>query len=360
MGSFSRDAGRLLLVICCAFTCIPMGCASSRGGLVTPEEPVLFPLPPDPPRVQFLTSITRSDEIVVAESAFQRFVTGSEGPVAAIQGPWGVAANDNKIYVCDLRQRTVVVIDLAEERFRSIGDTGRGKLRKPVQCDFDSDGNLLVADRERRQVVVFGPDEKYLREYGPIDDAFLPLDVEARGNELFICDLGNRCVQVLDRTTGEVLRRLGGPDTFARPTSLALDPDGNCFVVDSIRNQITVLSPDGVELRQLGSPGDVVGSFGRARGIDIDQDGNVFVADAASEVCQIFRPDGEVALYFGGPGNAPGSLYLPAGVCVTTTGLEPLRKFFSDEIIIDRLVIVISQFGTRIVNIYGFGEPNAT
>ena len=101
----------------------------------------------------------------------------------------------------------------------------------------------------------------------------------------------------------------------------------------------------------------MVGTFGRARGIDVDPDGNAYVTDAASEVCQIFTPDGEVAMFFGGPGTGPGNLYLPAGVCVTETGLEPLRPLFDDSIDIDRLIIVISQFGPRIVSIYGFGEP---
>ena len=354
--------GRTRRAIRIALALLPLtlalaGCASPPGGLITPEPPVLYPLPPDLPRVQFLTSITRSDEIVPPDSAFQRFVVGNGGPVVAVQGPWGVTARDDKIYVCDLRQRTVLVIDLANRAFRAIDTSGRGVLRKPVQCDFDAAGNLLVADRERRQVVIFGPDEKYRGEVGPLDDAFLPLDVEERDGELFVCDLGNRCVQVIDAETGALLRRIGGPDHFSRPTNLALDDAGDVHVVDAIRNQITVFRPDGTEVRKLGGPGDVIGTFGRVRGIDIDADGNIFVADAGSEVVQIFRPDGEVAMFFGGPGTDPGCLYLPAGVCVTTTGLEPLRSFFSDEIDIDRLVIVISQFGARIVNIYGFGTP---
>ena len=77
--------------------CLLAGCASPPSGLTTPEEPVLFPLPPDPPRVQFLTSITRSDAIVEPESAFQRFVVGAEGAAAAIQGPVHPIAHRNTV-----------------------------------------------------------------------------------------------------------------------------------------------------------------------------------------------------------------------------------------------------------------------
>ncbi|MFQ5653551.1 MAG: 6-bladed beta-propeller [Planctomycetota bacterium] len=318
--------------------------------------PVLYPPPPAPPRVQFLTSFRTSADIEKGPSAFERFVLGKERTLSAIQGPWGIAFRDGRAYVCDLKQRTVIVLDLEAREFRSIDDLGAGKLRKPVQCGFDAEGNFYVADRERRQVVCYDPEMRYLRAYGPLDEGFTPVDVVVDGERVYVCDIGNRLVQIFDRSSREWLRSIGDPASLTGPTNIALNRAGECHIVDTIRNRVLVYDEEGRQVRQIGDRGDVVGQFGRAKGIDIDDEGYVYVVDAASEVCQIFTPEGEIALFFGGHGVGPGDLYLPTDVYLAREGFEYFDKHRDPGFQIEYLIFIVSQFGPRLVNVYAFGK----
>ena len=135
-----------------------------------------------------------------------------------------------------------------------------------------------------------------------------------------------------------------------------MDEAGNLYVVDTILCAASVFDPSGEFLRQIGSPGDVVGQFARPKGIAIDPDGFAYVVDSAFENCQIFTPDGEIALAFGGAGNLPGSMSLPTQVIISREGTEHFARYTAPGFDVRYLVFVINQFGPWKVNVYGFGR----
>src|SRR5689334_13767982 len=57
------------------------GCASPRtASTPTPDKPLVWPAPPDPPRFSYVRSITRPADLGIKTSAFKRFgqwITGS-------------------------------------------------------------------------------------------------------------------------------------------------------------------------------------------------------------------------------------------------------------------------------------------
>src|SRR3990172_10764660 len=64
-------------------------------------ERVFSPSPPQPARLQFLTSLAGARDIEPQKSAFEKFVTGQQDSEKRLDKPYGVAIHDGKIYVCD-------------------------------------------------------------------------------------------------------------------------------------------------------------------------------------------------------------------------------------------------------------------
>jgi len=75
--------------------------------------------------------------------------------------------------------------------------------------------------------------------------------VDVDGN-IYILDAGNYRIQKYD-PEGEFLTSFGrkgqGPGEFERPLSLALDSSGNMYIADQGKNRVVVLTPEGKELR---------------------------------------------------------------------------------------------------------------
>ena len=80
--------------------------------------------------------------------------------------------------------------------------------------------------------------------------------------------------------------------------------------------RVQVLDPDGKPVATFGGIGDAYGQLARAKGIALDSDGNIYVVDAAFNNFQIFNREGQVLLAVGVAGLAPGQFWLPAGAAI--------------------------------------------
>jgi len=320
---------------------------------------VFFPEPPDPPRIQFLTSFTGARDIEPPKSAFERFITGEKDDVRRLDKPYGVAIHDGRIYVCDTNAG-VIVFDLKNRRYEFLkGAIGQGKLIQPVNISIDEKGNKYVTDPLRKQVVVFDRNDLYVRSYGIIED-WKPVDAVPFGDELYVADIKNGEIKVLDILTGEINRtfgRKGDPTEWLdRPTNLVFDKEGILYVSDAGRFQIVKFDRDGHFKGTIGRLGVNLGHFARPRGVAVDREGRVFVVDAAFFNVQVFNRDGFLLMFFGGGGTAPGKLVLPAEVVVDYDNIDYFRQYAAPDFEVEYVVIVTSQFGDRMINVYGFGK----
>ncbi|TNF32009.1 MAG: hypothetical protein EP329_11400, partial [Deltaproteobacteria bacterium] len=322
------------------------------------EQPVFFPSPPAQPRFQFLGSIS-SEEDLGSSSSFEAFLVGGEVDTRKLVKPYGAALHGKKLYVTDTVLGSVVVIDPEEGFLPLRGAVGLGALKTPINITITDAGDKLVADTGRGQVVVYGPDDRYVRAYGS-PEQFKPTAVAVTSDLLFVCDVRDSEIEVLSRETGDVVRKIGGlgvePGKFRLPTNLALGPDGNLYVTDTGNFRIQKLSPTGEVLGTFGAAGDSPGTFTRPKGIAVDDAGRIYVADAAFENVQVFDADFRLLLVLGGPGERPGNLALPAGVSVAAKVPEIYRDLADPQFDVDHLVIVVSQYGARRVNLYAFGD----
>jgi len=86
------------------------------------------------------------------------------------------------------------------------------------------------------------------------------------------------------------------PGQFASPTGVAVDGQGNVYIVDSGNNRIQKLSPAGEPLAQWGTLVSDPGQFNGPQGVAVDSQGNVYVADnppTPNRPIQKLSPSGE-------------------------------------------------------------------
>jgi DNA-binding beta-propeller fold protein YncE len=117
--------------------------------------------------------------------------------------------------------------------------------------------------------------------------------------------------------------RAGGPaplpgagpegETFARPTDVAWDAQGNIYVADGYGNaRIAKYDRNGKWIRNWGSRGSGEGQFNIVHGIAIDAQGNVYVGDEGNKRVQVFDTEGTFKTQFTNVG-APTALCLTRG-----------------------------------------------
>jgi DNA-binding beta-propeller fold protein YncE len=76
------------------------------------------------------------------------------------------------------------------------------------------------------------------------------------------------------------------------PGGVALDKDGNVYVVDILNSQVKKYSSDGKFLFSFGQAGDAAGQFSRAKAVAVDDAGNIYVSDGLQDAIEVFDQTG--------------------------------------------------------------------
>jgi len=143
---------------------------------------------------------------------------------------------------------------------------GAGMLVVPHGILVDRDGNIWVTDSQGgdgkgHQIFKFNPDGKVLMTLGKAGVA------------------------------GD------GPDTFNRPSAVAIASNGDIFVGDGhggdSNARIVKFSKDGKFIKTWGKKGSAPGEFSTPHSLAFDSKGRLFVADRENHRIQIFNQDGE-------------------------------------------------------------------
>ena len=355
---------RFLLLIIFPGILLFTGCASTPDKSQLKETEavtVFYPPIPDEPRIQYLTTFSAAEDVEKnKKTGMIEFVLGDEGKSRrALTKPYGIALYNGGLYVVDTRGGGYAVFDLKNNAFRSV--TG---MQKPINIYIDTDGTKYITDTLMQRVLIFDHEDKLVDAFGEEgfgeEGGFKPSDVIILGNKLFVSDLVNNQIQVLDKNTGKFEYSIGKAGSkegeLIFPTNLATGPDNNIYVTDTANFRVQVFTPEGKYLRTFGSLGMELGRFARPKGVAVDRKGRVHVVDAAFQNVQLFNSEGNLLMFYAGSGIEPGQLYLPTDISIDYDNLDYFQSFVAPGFKLEYVILVSNQFGPNKVNVYGFGE----
>jgi DNA-binding beta-propeller fold protein YncE len=325
-------------------------------------EFMFFPTPPNPPRVQFLTSFSSEEQLRGGFSTFATYVTGETEAKNPILKPYGVAIKRNKLYVCDTALNAVLILDLEKKRMIGLAPRGEAILKEPLNITVDDDGSRYIVDTMRNQVLIFDANDRYQGAIGEKDE-MKPRDVAVTKDRLYVADIKNHCVRTYDKASRKLLGSIPqGKDVESiatrlfQPTNLAVDRKGFLNVCDTGAFRVQQYDAAGNYVRSIGKNGDSPGEFKMPKGIAVDREGRVYVVDAANQVVQIFDDQARLLMWFGNSENGGGLLDLPAKVIIDYDHVSYFQKYAAPGFRLEYLIIVTNQYGPRKVSVFGFGE----
>ncbi len=338
-----------------------------------------FPAPPGLARVQFLRSFNGSRDFEKRRPVLEYLAGAEDSQDYEITKPFSVAMWKGRIYVTDsFGLQALNVFDLEKRRFYLLGRTpGQGKLIKPINVFVDKEGFKYVSDLVRKQVVVYGPDDDFVRTYGD-GTKFLPVACVANGKEVFILDIQKDRVAsdnpesewdevrrdqilVLDKETGKPLRRIGkhdqGSEGFSFASFLTIDRLGNLYVSDFLNYRVIKMDAQGRVTAAFGEHGDGYGQFAQMKGIAVDRKGLIYVVDAAFQAVQVFDNGGNSLFPLGGPRAPVGPMDLPAGIWIDYENLHYFRDLIAPDFKAEYLILVANQLSSKHrVGVYAYGK----
>ncbi|MBU5614526.1 NHL repeat-containing protein [Geomonas azotofigens] len=328
------------------------GCASGPTKITQ-----FWPPAPDMPRIQYLTKISDSTDVVPKKSVSLLDLKESQVETIPLVKPYGIAVHKGALYICDTVQSQVVIYDLPRQKASLLkGNKGEGKLMKPIAVAVDAEGNVYVADSARKKVVKFAADGSFAGTVGEED--MKPVGVAVDDINLYILDSGNGLVRVFDRRTSNPVRSYGNEgDERGRlftPLAIGLDGKGGVYVTN-LDGRVVHFDRDGHPLRMFGKMGAGPADYNRPRSIVFDKAGTMYIVDAASQNVRLLDENFQLLMSFGEPGT-PASLNVPAGMAVSDDDLDYYQKFAAPDFVVERVLFVVSQFGTHKISAYGLGK----
>ncbi len=343
------------LVACVAIAGGRSEAAGKRDGAKTaqpasPPSELIWPLPPDLPRVRWLAEYTDLARVKNPGSAkkggWMEKVTGKKTvnlkqmlrkPYAVTTDTWG------RIYVSDAELKAVFIIDPDARTVERREGTSQAPMGMPTGLDVDSANRLFVADAQLHSITCYDPSGELVARFGA-DSLGRPggIAIDRQRNRLYVADAKESHIAVFDTKKFALIGYFGAPSkppnsekgTFSGPTNIALDRHGNIYVADTLNCRVQILNPAGKFVRMFGTQGDRPGEFIRPKGIAVDSEGHVYVADAEFNNFQVLSPEGQPLLAVGVIGSAPGEFTLIAGLHI-----DSRDRIYTTEMFVGRVQV---------------------
>lgn len=247
--------------------------------------------------------------------------------------PFGVAFDkQGNWYICEYKGRRITKVDTKGlSTLLAGGEGGQLKFHDPHGLVIGKDQRMYVADTLNHRLVridlktgqaatVAGTGQVgYSGDGGPaINAAFNQLyavDINRAGDKLFITDLRNRRIRLLDVRSGVVTTFAGNGQEgvpadgaiaanspLVDPRASAVDSKGNVYILERRGNALRVVDKQG-RIRTVVGP-NVPPSQGSGlngpKHLCVDRDDNVIIADAENHLIRKYNPkDGSVAVIAG-------------------------------------------------------------
>ncbi len=247
--------------------------------------------------------------------------SGPKNTVVTIEGGYfGLDANTVQVFFNNVEanvlsvSETKIIVEVPNRSFTgnvTLNIDGK-ELIAPVFTYLLSDINVTtVAGSSVGYANLNGVDAKFS---SPSDMA-----IDANGN-IYVVDTNNHAIRKI-APNGDVTTLAGGAQGFTDgngsaakfniPRGIAVDKQGNVFVADSGNHSIRKITPNGTVTTfagEFGTSGNIDGTanvakFNSPESLAIDTQGNIFVADRGNSSIRKITPDGVVSTFAGNIGG---------------------------------------------------------
>jgi DNA-binding beta-propeller fold protein YncE len=300
------------------------GCAAPAPVFPPVTPPIVWPSPPDMPRIRYIGELRGEASLHRRPSgweAIQAVLTGPRRMTAFVQ-PLAVAARGPRVAVTDPGAAGGAAIHVLDVETREFTTLRTPEMTWPIDVAFVMD-RIAVADAQAACVFVFDPASSAVRVIGrsrlvrPVGVAW-----DSTAQRLWVLDAGAHAI-VPFTLAGEAGEQLGtrgaSAGEFNFPGGIAIQPGQpapRLAVADSMNFRVQVIPTDASDPLAFGEKGDAAGNMAFPRDVAIDSDGHIYVLDKHFENVQVFDQEGRLLLAFGGEGNGPGQFNLPAGLTI--------------------------------------------
>jgi len=315
---------RLAVGLAVALATLTAGCFKMAVPDAKPAPVILWPAPPETPRISFVNAVSRPEDMGIADGAIKGFLKYLLGkPATPMVNPHGVAVDaEGRLYVVDNFLKKVHVYDRQGEKYALLPEKGDGFVSPIGIAVDDRRGHIYVSDSAQAVVKIFAKGEA--QPVGEIKSGGMGrptgLAVNAAADELLVVDTLHSSIQrysLADRSLKGVIGLEGSEaGQFHSPTDIAISRSGTIFVTDALNFRVQALSPEGKFLYSFGGAGDGPGYFSRPKGLAVDGDGNIYVVDALFDNVQVFNSKGDLLMAFGKPGQELGDFWSPSGIFI--------------------------------------------
>jgi DNA-binding beta-propeller fold protein YncE len=264
----------------------------------------------------------------------------SDAPRTVLQRPvTGMVDAQGRILVTDMSRQAVFVFDVVAGELK-VWETAHGAtaFAAPAGIAAGRGGEVLVADAQLGVVVRLDGEGN---PKGLIGKGLLKrptgLARDAAAGLVFVADTHAHDVKVFD-DDGALVRTIGrrgeGPGELNYPTHLAI-AGGELLVTDSMNSRIQAFAPDGRPLeRRIGARGLYVGNLVRPKGVAVDNEGQIYVVEGYFDHLLVFSAAGELLLPIGGTGSQTGRFFLPHGVWVDARNRVFVADMFNGRVVV--------------------------
>jgi DNA-binding beta-propeller fold protein YncE len=205
-----------------------------------------------------------------------------DGPVSALASPAGAAG------------APAPPVDAGNAFDGGHGDAA-GHFHEPVGVAVDATGDIYVADKGNHRIQQFKRDGSFVRAWGKQGDQPSefrePHDVAVDAEFVYVADTWNQRVQVFDHNGAHVFTITGSP-SLSSPRGV-FAKDRLIYVAEAGGGRVSVYDRSGTLRRSMGvQDGDAPGHLVEPVDVAVDAQGDVWVVNSGNNRIEHFAADG--------------------------------------------------------------------